>query len=104
MGSANLHGVLNMPIGVWGDDYVDKVQRAARYIEASKLIDKLESENADLRAQHAERVRTEGVRIDVSLLDADGTDYVPHMKQLIADHGTAPAALRVLLDFHRAKK
>ena len=54
MGSANLHGVLNMPIGVWGDDYVDKVQRAARYIEASKLIDKLESENADLRAQLAE--------------------------------------------------
>ena len=25
------------------------------------------------RAQHAERVRLEGVRIDVSLLDADGT-------------------------------
>jgi len=56
------------------------------------------------RAQHAERVRTEGVRIDVSLLDADGTDYVQRMKQLIADHGTAPAALRFLIDFYRAKK
>ena len=54
MGSTNLHGVLNMPIDVWGDDYADKVQRAARYIEASKLIDKLESENADLRTQLAE--------------------------------------------------
>ena len=42
--------------------------------------------------------------IDVSLLDSDGMDYVPRMKQLIADHGTAPAALRFLLDFYRAKK
>ena len=56
------------------------------------------------RAQHAERVRTEGVRIDASLLDSDSTDYVPRMKQLIADHGTAPAALRFLIDFYRAKK
>jgi hypothetical protein len=56
------------------------------------------------RAQHAERVRTEGVRIDVSLLDADGTDYVPRVKELIAEHGTAPAALRFLLDFYRAKR
>lgn len=56
------------------------------------------------RAQHAERVRSEGVRIDVSLLDADSTDYVPRMKQLIAEHGTAPAALRFLLDFYRDKK
>ena len=53
------------------------------------------------RAQHAERVRLEGVRIDVSLLDADDTDYVPRMKQLIAEHGTAPAALRFLLDFYQ---
>ena len=53
------------------------------------------------RAQHAERVRLEGVRIDVSLLDSDSTDYVPRMKQLIADHGTAPAALRFLLDFYK---
>lgn len=53
------------------------------------------------RAQHAERVRTEGVRIDVSLLDSDCTDHVPRMKQLIADHGTAPVALRFLLDFYR---
>ena len=53
------------------------------------------------RAQHAERVRSEWVRIDVSLLDADSTDYVPRMKQLIADHGTAPAALRFLLDFYQ---
>ena len=55
------------------------------------------------RAQHAERVRLEGVRIDVSLLDADSTDYVPRMKQLIAEHGTAPAALRFLLDFYQKK-
>ena len=55
------------------------------------------------RAQHAERVRTEGVRIDVSLLDADGTDYVPRVKKLIAEHGTAPAALRFLLDFYQKK-
>ena len=53
------------------------------------------------RAQHAERVRTEGVRIDVSLLDSDGTDYVPRVKELIAEHGTAPAALRFLLDFYQ---
>ena len=53
------------------------------------------------RAQHAERVRTEGVRIDVSLLDSDGMDYVPRMKQLIAEHGTAPAALRFLLDVYQ---
>ena len=53
------------------------------------------------RAQHAERVRLEGVRIDVSLLDADGTDYVPRVKELIAEHGTAPAALRFLLDFYK---
>ena len=53
------------------------------------------------RAQHAERVRTEGVRIDVSLLDTDDTDYVLRMKQLIADHGSAPAALRFLLDFYK---
>ena len=55
------------------------------------------------RAQHAERVRLEGVRIDVSLLDADSTDYVPRMKQLIEEHGTAPAALRFLLDFCQKK-
>ena len=55
------------------------------------------------RAQHAERVRSEGVRIDVSLLDSDSTDYVPRMKQLIAEHGTAPAALRFLLDFYQKK-
>lgn len=53
------------------------------------------------RAQHAERVRSEGVRIDVSLLDADGTDYVPRVKELIVEHGTAPAALRFLLDFYK---
>ena len=53
------------------------------------------------RAQHAERVRLEGVRIDVSLLDTDDTDYVPRVKELIAEHGTAHAALRFLLDFYQ---
>ena len=53
------------------------------------------------RAQHAERVRTDGVRIDVSFLDTDDTDYVPRVKELIAEHGTAPAALRFLLDFYQ---
>ena len=80
-------------------------------IETRVLFSTLESdgwinpkEASILREQLAERVRTEGVRIDVSLLDADGTDYVPLVKELIAEHGTAPAALRFLLDFYRAKR
>ena len=56
MSETNLHGVLNMPIGVWGDSYAEKAHRAARYIEASKLIDKLEAELAEAR-EDSERLR-----------------------------------------------
>ena len=82
---------------------VERQVQTSVLADAIKHITTLEEENADLCAQHAERVRSEGVRIDVSLLDADSTDYVPRMKQLIAEHGTAPAALRFLLDFYQKK-
>lgn len=44
MGDTILHGVLNMPIEIWSDDYFDKVQRRSRYIEASERIIKLEGQ------------------------------------------------------------
>lgn len=33
-----LHGVLNMPIDVWGDTVIDKTQRHATYRRASERI------------------------------------------------------------------
>lgn len=38
MSELMLHGVLNMPIDLWGDDLIDKIQRHSRYVEASKII------------------------------------------------------------------
>ena len=36
-----LHGVLNMPPELWGDDAIDKMQRYSRYMEASIRIEDL---------------------------------------------------------------
>lgn len=38
MSEVMLHGVLNMPIEIWGDGHLDKIQRHSRYVEASELI------------------------------------------------------------------
>jgi hypothetical protein len=42
MSDLMLHGVLNMPPEIWGDSELDKIQRHARYVEASERIRKLE--------------------------------------------------------------
>ncbi len=42
MSDLMLHGVLNMPPEIWGDDELDKIQRHARYVEASDRIIRLE--------------------------------------------------------------
>jgi len=44
MSDVMLHGVLNMPINMWKDSEIDKVQRHARYVEASNRIKQLEQE------------------------------------------------------------
>lgn len=46
MSDTNLHGVLNMPIDIWSDEYLDKIQRHSRYVEASERIISLESKLA----------------------------------------------------------
>lgn len=50
MSDVMLHGVLNMPIDIWQDDPLDKVQRHSRYLEASKLIVSQQEDIDDLRA------------------------------------------------------
>lgn len=52
MSDVMLHGVLNMPIELWRDDALDKIQRHSRYVEASRLIIELQDR---LRAAEAER-------------------------------------------------
>ncbi len=41
MSDLMLHGVLNMPPELWGDDALDKMQRYSRYMEASRRIEDL---------------------------------------------------------------
>ena len=43
MSDSMLHGVLNMPPELWGDDAVDTMQRHSRYVEASKIISELKN-------------------------------------------------------------
>jgi hypothetical protein len=43
MSDLMLHGVLNMPPELWGDDALDKMQRHSRYVEASKVIEELKN-------------------------------------------------------------
>ena len=54
MSDTMLHGVLNMPPELWGDDFLDKMQRYDRYLQASKRItedeEKLERLNKVLAA------------------------------------------------------
>ena len=53
------------------------------------------------RAAHAERVKTHGVRVDISILDDEASDYVPTMRTLMDTHGDAGKAVRFLLDFYK---
>lgn len=47
-----LHGVLNMPPELWNDvSPIDVMQRHARYVQASKYIDELETELAAVTEQ-----------------------------------------------------
>lgn len=47
MSEIMLHGVLNMPPELWNDaSPIDVMQRHARYVQASKYIDELETELA----------------------------------------------------------
>lgn len=41
MSDLMLHGVLNVPPELWGDDAMDKMQRYSRYMEASRRIEDL---------------------------------------------------------------
>ena len=43
MSDLMLHGVLNMPPEIWGDDAMDKMQRHSRYVEASQRIEELKN-------------------------------------------------------------
>ena len=56
------------------------------------------------RAEHARRVKEHGVRVDVSLLDTDGSTYVQEMRDLVNTHGDAGKALRFLLDSYKRNK
>jgi len=42
MSDLMLHGVLNMPVELWGEDKLDKIQRHSLYVEASDRIKNLE--------------------------------------------------------------
>lgn len=48
MSDTMLHGVLNMPPDLWNDSELDKMQRHARYKQASERIALLESALSDL--------------------------------------------------------
>ncbi len=50
MSEVMLHGVLNMPIEIWGDDHLDKIQRHSRYVEASKTILAVKAQRDELLA------------------------------------------------------
>ena len=56
------------------------------------------------RAEHARRVKEHGVRVDVSLIDADESTYAADMKELIETHSDAGKSLRFLLDFYKNNK
>ncbi len=49
MSEVMLHAVLNMPIDIWSDDHLSKIQRHSRYVEASELIRNQDSEIDQLR-------------------------------------------------------
>ena len=51
MSDVMLHGVLNMPIDCWDETELDKQQRHARYVEASKRIIELEQQVNELEDQ-----------------------------------------------------
>jgi len=51
MSEVMLHGVLNMPIDIWSDDHLSKIQRHSRYVEASELIRNQDAEIDQLRQQ-----------------------------------------------------
>lgn len=61
MGLTMLLGVLRMPINLWEDTYIDKIQRQSRYIEAADLIlnlsGQLEAANAEV--SHLKKADTE---------------------------------------------
>ena len=55
MSEIMLHGVLNMPPELWNDaSPIDVMQRHARYVQASKYIDELESELTAAREELSE--------------------------------------------------
>lgn len=49
MSRVMLHGVLDMPISLWGNDPVSKIQRHGRYVEASRIIAAQDAEIASLK-------------------------------------------------------
>ena len=51
MSEVMLHAVLNMPIDIWSDDHLSKIQRHSRYVEASELIRNQDAEIDQLRQQ-----------------------------------------------------
>lgn len=50
-----LHGALNIPLHMWRDTKLFKVQQHARCVEASELIHELQSEVERLKKQLEER-------------------------------------------------
>ena len=54
MSDVMLHGVLKMPIDCWINEDFDKLQRRARYVEASELIIDQQTKIAELENQLAE--------------------------------------------------
>lgn len=50
MSDLMLHGILNMPIDIWGDDPLDKFQRHSRYVEASRLISRQQEDLEDFKS------------------------------------------------------
>ena len=63
-----------------------------------------EAHEGKTRAEHARRVKEHGVRVDVSLLDTDGSTYAQEMRGIIETHGDAGKSLRFLLDFYKNNK
>jgi len=48
MSDLMLHGVLNMPPELWDNSEIDKMQRYSRYMEASRKIEQLQKDKAEL--------------------------------------------------------
>lgn len=83
MSDTMLHGVLNMPIDVWGDSDLDKIQRASAYQEASEII-----KNSTPNAKILELIKEyEGLSLNTVQSERVRDDIVYDLKQLIKPEG-----------------